>query len=323
MKIKAHKIHFLGIVDENFLYNIPDELLDISISSNFISYSYQMPNGQMFRYDISGEFTGNTTETLSGLITNLKKYFSDNGSLSWHQFQEWSDFEISIREFIEQDKRSIIDQDIMFIAGPSSPNTIFTGNGNNIVVPGVHQDVIMGGNDVDTIIFSVPRDDFLIDISGNNIIITDINQNPFNVNYTQNIERFVFEDGTLAFDFDGVAGQVYRLYQAALARTPDPEGIGYWIRELDQGLDIADLSLAFIVSEEFESMYGSNISNIEFVDTIYLNVLNRNSDEEGLKFWANAMEQGLSRDQILLHFSESEENKTNTESVTSDGIWFI
>ena len=323
MKIKAHKIHSLGIVNENFLYNIPDKLFNISISGDFISYSYQMPNGQMFRYDIDGEFTGNAPETLTGTITNLKKYFSDNGSLSWHKFQEWSDIDISVRAFIEQDKSTIINQDITFIGGPASPNTIFTGNGKNIVIPGVHKDVIMGGNDVDTVIFSVPRDDFIIDISGDNIIVSDINQNPFNVNYTQNIERFVFKDGTLAFDVDGVAGQVYRLYQAALARTPDAEGIGYWIRELDQGLDIADLSLAFIISQEFESMYGSNISNTEFVDNIYFNVLNRNSDEEGLQFWANAMEQGLSRDQILLHFSESEENKSNTESATSEGIWFI
>ena len=36
-----------------------------------------------------------------------------------------------------------------------------------------------------------------------------------------NVERLDFSDAHLAFDVDGNAGQIYRLYKAAFARTPD------------------------------------------------------------------------------------------------------
>jgi serralysin len=39
----------------------------------------------------------------------------------------------------------------------------------------------------------------------------------------------------VAIDIDGTAGQLYRLYSAALGREPDEVGMGYWISRMDNG----------------------------------------------------------------------------------------
>ena len=51
----------------------------------------------------------------------------------------------------------------------------------------------------------------------------------------QNVERIAFDDGIIAFDDDGLAGQAYRLYQACFDRIPDALGLGFWIKQLDAG----------------------------------------------------------------------------------------
>ena len=66
------------------------------------------------------------------------------------------------------------------------------------------------------------------------------------------VERVGFEDGVLAFDTAGNAGQMYRLYQAAFARDPDAEGLGYWIKQLDAGnTNITAIADSFLYSPEF------------------------------------------------------------------------
>ena len=48
-------------------------------------------------------------------------------------------------------------------------------------------------------------------------------------------KRLEFSDGTLALDIDpgDTAGQAYRLYQAAFARTPDMAGVAYHMNDME------------------------------------------------------------------------------------------
>src|SRR5690606_12431953 len=99
-----------------------------------------------------------------------------------------------------------------------------------------------GGDGRDTVIFSGARDDYTIDVQPDGSITVAYGNG---IDTLSSIERLQFDDGTLAFDFDGTAGQAYRLYQAAFDRAPDADGLGFWIDYLDGGkldLDtIADL----------------------------------------------------------------------------------
>lgn len=142
----------------------------------------------------------------------------------------------------------------------------------------------------------------------------------------QNVERVAFEDGTLAFDADGLAGQAYRLYQACFDRTPDTEGLGFWIKQLDTGnVTLTQAANFFIGSEEFAEVYGTPqaLADVHYLALLYANVLDRVPDSEGFGFWRDQQENGVTRADMLVYFSESTENVTRVATAIDDGIWYI
>src|SRR5690606_14076800 len=115
------------------------------------------------------------------------------------------------------------------------------------------------------------------------------------VDTLDSIERLQFDDGTLAFDFDGTAGQAYRLYQVAFDRAPDAEGLAFWIGFLDDGkIDLDAIADLFEASAEFIARYGGTdrVSNSTFIELLYQNALGRGSDAQGFAFWLNTLESG-------------------------------
>jgi hypothetical protein len=142
----------------------------------------------------------------------------------------------------------------------------------------------------------------------------------------QNVERIEFSNGTVAFDSDGNAGIAYRMYQAAFDRTPDTEGLGYWIRELDENkANISSLAANFVASSEFVQTYGNeqSVTNLAFVELLYQNVLKRTPDSAGQEYWLNQLNNDqISRNNTLANFSESAENIANVANDISGGIWF-
>ena len=178
-----------------------------------------------------------------------------------------------------------------------------------------------GGGGVDTFVLNGKRADWLITQSGDRIQVAN---GPGDT--LLNFERLTFTDGSIGLDLDGVAGQAYRLYQAAFDRTPDTDGLGYWIRELDAGKgDLAWMANNFIISEEFKSTYGSpeTVSDEQFLNLLYQNVLNRDADGDGFTYWMNELESGFARERVLASFSESIENQQNVADAIQDGIWYV
>ena len=106
-------------------------------------------------------------------------------------------------------------------------------------------------------------------------------------------------------------GQIFRLYNAALARFPDSQGLEYWINNYSSGVDnIRAVATSFIVSEEFKSAYGNDVTNEEYVQLLYNNVLNRDLDQDGFDYWVSNLNNGVeTRYEVLIGFSESFENK--------------
>jgi len=138
-------------------------------------------------------------------------------------------------------------------------------------------------------------------------------------------DRLYLEDRSIAFDVEGNAGQAYRLYSAAFDRTPDAEGLGYWINMLDTGkLNLLGTANSFLQSAEFANTYGADSSNEQYITALYNNVLGRDPDAEGFAWWLNDLENtpGFTRAHLLYHFSESAENKQKTADQVANGIEF-
>lgn len=124
--------------------------------------------------------------------------------------------------------------------------------------------------------------------------------------------------GSVAFDPDDAG--VVRLYRAALARLPDEDGLKFWVGKLRDGASLTELGKAFLDSREFSARFGAP-DDPAFVARLYEGVLGRRGDAGGTAFWTNELAQGARREDVLIGFSESTENRQETAFLFSPGAW--
>jgi V8-like Glu-specific endopeptidase len=143
----------------------------------------------------------------------------------------------------------------------------------------------------------------------------------------ENIERLRFVDKAIGFDTATNAGQAYRLYKAAFNRDPqsgDKKGLGYWIKQLDDGTTPLDVANRFIDSNEFRTLYGTNPTNEQFLTKLYQNVLGRQPEATGYNWWLNELNTNpqKTKAKVLADFAESSENQTGVINLIGNGITY-
>lgn len=114
----------------------------------------------------------------------------------------------------------------------------------------------------------------------------------------------------------GVQG-VARLYQAYFLRSPDADGFAYWLDSRRSGVTLWDMSDQFEASEEFELRYGS-LSDADFVDLVYRNVMEREPDQIGRDYWVERIQTELTRGDMMTYFSDSPEYRNRTRMLTEE-----
>jgi len=164
---------------------------------------------------------------------------------------------------------------------------------------------VNGKDDIDTVSFGRSAEGLTVTVGATAVMFSDKDS----LFYFQDVERVQFFEGTLLLDTGAGenAGVAYRLYQAAFDRTPDNNGVKFWVDEIDNGLSAKNAAAGFVSSAEFQQTYG-NLSNAAFVDQIYENVLGRAAEAAGTAFWNDYLASGRDRADVLLGFSESTEN---------------
>lgn len=143
--------------------------------------------------------------------------------------------------------------------------------------------------------------------------------------FDNDVERVIINGQKhVALDIDGNAGDAFRMYQAALNRTPDKDEVGYWINRLDKGDSLETVAGGFLSSPEFAQLYGSSPSNPDFINALYINVLGREADQSGFSYWMDKLEGGhITQMGALASFSVSEENKIGLVGLLENGIEFV
>ncbi len=216
------------------------------------------------------------------------------------------------------------------LAGSVGDDLVLAFGGDDWFRGGGGSDLIDGGLGDDGVIYQSIRDGFDHDLRPNGSIRVDKPNG--GTDTLEAIERIQFLDGDLVYDLDGPnTGFGYRIYQASFGRTPDEGGVRFWIGNLDffDGLGWSQyekeqyLASQFIQSDEFRDLYGANPSNFEYIDAMYQNVLFRLPDQGGYDFWVGGMEQGLTREDILIAFTNSDENVANVAPNLDDGVWVV
>lgn len=114
-----------------------------------------------------------------------------------------------------------------------------------------------------------------------------------------------------------------RLYSAYLTRVPDAGGLNFWLNRRRAGWTLSRISNNFAGSSEFIRRYGS-MTNRQFVENIYANVLQRPGDPTGISYWTKKLDnKTANRGQVMINFSESNEYKNKQVNNTHAAVVFI
>lgn len=106
----------------------------------------------------------------------------------------------------------------------------------------------------------------------------------------------------------GITGFVSRLYNKALNRDAELEGLNHWCDILvknsakDNFLDVA--LNGFLHSDEFKN---KQLNDTEFTKVLYRTFLDREAEEAGLNHWVQLLQEGTSRDEVARGFAISDE----------------
>lgn len=192
-------------------------------------------------------------------------------------------------------------------------------NGLDTAVGGRGSDTFYGGAGTDTFVSGMLRKLIRVDVVGSTATLSE----PVDRDTVYDVERLAFLDGTLHLDPTGAAGQVWRLYGAALGRPAETTGLSAWVAMLDSGTaSLTDTANNFLNSAEFAARYG-DLDNPGFVTRLYANVLGRSPDAAGLEGWTSTLAGGASRASVLLGFSESAEYRDLTRFATVNKLWTV
>lgn len=118
---------------------------------------------------------------------------------------------------------------------------------------------------------------------------------------------------------DAEANIIARMYDATLDRLPDPGGLVGWVALYDGGMSLVQIAASFSTSPEFQARYGA-LSNQQFIEQLYRFCLNREGDAPGVQAWVDLLNNGTSRAQVVVGFSESPEHIALTAPLWSGGI---
>lgn len=145
------------------------------------------------------------------------------------------------------------------------------------------------------------------------------------VGFSESAENQLHTAATLAAGLwvpDAEAQIIARLYDATFDRLPDTAGLAGWVSILDAGTSsLQQIAAAFAGSAEFQARYGA-LSNQAFVEQLYRFCLNREGDPTGVSGWVGLINDGMSRAEVLLSFSESPEHVLLTAPSWLEGILY-
>ncbi|MBC3956926.1 MULTISPECIES: DUF4214 domain-containing protein [Pseudomonas] len=262
--------------------------------------------------DYFGSFQFSNGEVSGGVLTSTVAY--QNGA-----YYEVSGFNLDAGVMAEYIGNFDINGALTEIL--KGDDTLIGSAGNDVLKGGGGNNAFDGGAGIDTVYYNGGKHDVSIPSSGNTYTVS----HDGGTDTLNNIERIDFGPGSvLALDVKAGenAGSAYRLYQAAFDRKPDTSGLKYWINELDTGANLQQIAQGFVDSAEFKTLNPSNDAT-SIINNLYQHVLHRDADEAGAQYWKSAMAEGMSTHEVLVSFSESQENISNAAAALNSGLWLV
>lgn len=128
-----------------------------------------------------------------------------------------------------------------------------------------------------------------------------------NVCSTYGVEQGSMSSNAYRDQNEGVTAFVTRLYRKALGRNGDEQGLEDWCRIiLRKERTVEDVAYGFIFSPEFLS---KQYNNEQYVKILYRTFLDREYEQEGLTYWVDKLNAGVTREEVFRGFARSPEFK--------------
>lgn len=96
---------------------------------------------------------------------------------------------------------------------------------------------------------------------------------------------------------------VHQVYRNVLGRKAESSGLNYWLRELNRGVTRGEVMVAFSDSAEYRNKIGSRV----LATMLYVGMLRRAPEAEGLAYWARLISSGTPYRTIIAGFLGSPE----------------
>lgn len=185
-------------------------------------------------------------------------------------------------------------------------DTILGNSLDNRIEGGAGSDWIDGGKGHDTAVFAAPRGQYRLQ-KNQSATETEFTVSNTKAQYELDtlvaMETLQFSDMRIDLKIGEIARSVgatavkniAELYVAYFNRIPDAEGMNYWLTQFKNGASIELIGKSFYaaaINPIFSpyTHYTAEMTNIDFIKTIYKNVLGRDEvDQVGLDYWNSAL----------------------------------
>lgn len=300
--------------------NSTPALVEQAVADAILPLGWTKPEARSFSEDV---VFGPSYSGAGDSIAHANE-FRDSSDSAWMQI-EWGTSGMTLNAAAEGGLPIWAGQLGGRLLGSHNDDVMYGAQGDDLFFAGRGNDSLDGGRGLNYAFFSGKQDQYLVgQIDDDTIQITDQVQDRDGTDALSRVQRVAFSDFSIGFDVDAgkATGAAYRLY-GLLDRAPDAEGLGYWVSQLDQGVDLTRVAQAFLESAEYIAENGIRSTNTDFVTQLYQDILERSADESGLRYWVEQLNDGAGRAAVVIGFTESQESIDLKSTTLVSGASFV
>lgn len=300
--------------------NSSPELVEQAVANAVLPLGWTKPEPRYFSEDV---VYGPSYSGEGDSIAHANE-FRDSADSAWMQI-EWGSSGMTLNAAAEGGLPIWAGQKGGRLLGSHNDDVMYGAQGDDLFYAGRGNDALDGGRGLNHAFFFGKQSQYLISrVDDDTIQIADSVQDRDGTDELSRVQRADFSDYSVGFDVGAgqATGAAYRIY-GLLDRAPDAEGLGYWISQLDQGLDLTQMAQIFLESAEYVRENGAVSTNADFVTQLYADVLKRNPDEAGLQYWVGQLRDGASHASVVIGFTESQESIGLNLPVLANGASYV
>lgn len=200
------------------------------------------------------------------------------------------------------DKIVVVDARNTQVILGTGDSTVSTGAGVDTVHAGLGNSTIVGGSgDYAVVKLAGAPTNYQVTVNNGHAVVTDLSSTK--TTDISKIQYVQLDNGqALVFARNSIESSIATLYHATFGRYADAGGLDYWFDLGRGGATLKQIAEAFTHSAEFATR--ALLDDNTFIQQLYQNTFNRAGEDAGVAYWANLLQQGATRADVIKSFAE-------------------